>query len=81
MEPATDLDILIRKGFDESEARQALHQTRGNLEASILYLTRGQGTSGGWNRETGNEWLDNVNSSELLTETSRAIRKSIYYLR
>lgn len=91
MEPATDLEILIRKGFDENEAKRALQQTRGNLEASILYLTRGgNGNSdgneitslgNGWNQETGNEWLDNVNSSELLTATGRAIRKSMYYLR
>lgn len=82
MEPATDLDILLKKGFTEEESKRALNETRGNLEAAIIYLTKGSvAVSNSWSKETANEWVDNVNSTSLLTSTGRAIRKSTYHLR
>jgi hypothetical protein len=82
MEPATDLEILVSKGFLESEAKRALLETRGNLEASIVYLTRGPESVGSsWSGETAHEWVDNVSSGEFMTSTGRAIRKSTYHLR
>jgi hypothetical protein len=82
MEPATDLEILVKKGFPESDAKRALLETRGNLEAAVLYLARGPDSVGNsWSGETAHEWVDNVNSGELLTSAGRAIRKSTYHLR
>jgi hypothetical protein len=81
MEPATDLEILIKKGFPEDEAKKALLETRGNLKAAVVYLTRGDTGSRSWGQETAHEWVDNVSSTDLLTSTGRAIRKSTYHLR
>lgn len=80
MEPATDLDILLKKGFQEEESKKALQETQGNLEAAIIFLTKGN-ISNSWTKETANEWVDNVSSTSLLTSTGRAIRKSAYHLR
>ena len=79
---ATDLDILVRKGYSESNARDALKISGGNLQQALLILRDGDRRDTSWMKETLDQWVDNVPSSALPTSAeSRALWKSPVYVR
>mmetsp|Transcript_35547 Transcript_35547/g.36226 ORF Transcript_35547/g.36226 Transcript_35547/m.36226 type:complete len:504 (+) Transcript_35547:302-1813(+) len=82
MEPATDLAILVKKGYSEKEARLALETAQGDLKQAALILRDGSNRDTSWLQNTANEWVDNVPQTSLPTNAeSRALWKSPIYVR
>ena len=81
MDPATDLGYLIQRGFDENEARLALAQAHGNVDNAVKILITNSQIDDAWSSETGDDWKNNINTSNLpRTAANRALWKSPFYL-
>lgn len=81
MNPATDLDVLIARGFGEAEAKSALQQTRGDIDLAVRLLARGESEGADWAQETRGEWKDSVSINGISNSSGRALRKSSFYFR
>eukprot|EP01041_Mallomonas_annulata_P006916 gene6916-14049_t len=82
MDPATDLDILVRKGFSEDIARSALQRAHGDVRHAALILRDGNRDTS-WLNETVDQWIDNTPSTAMasINAESRALTKSPVYVR
>lgn len=79
MEPATDLDILVKRGFERDEAQRALRETHGNIDAAAKLMVTGE-TIGEWAGSAPGDWRDNADSQMSFNAMSRALCKSEYYI-
>lgn len=79
MEPATDLDILVSRGFGREESQQALRQTRGDVDAATRLMVTGQGIET-WADSIPGEWRDNIDSQVSFNAKCRALWKSKFYV-
>jgi hypothetical protein len=79
MEPATDLDILVKRGFDREEAQNALRETQGNVDAAVKLMITGH-TVTEWAGSAPGDWRDNADSQISFNAKSRALCKSEYYI-
>jgi hypothetical protein len=79
MEPATDLDNLIRRGFGEDESKHALAATRGNVDDAVNILMSKR-VDVSWTTESANDWKNNKTNARAKTAEARALWKSPYYI-
>ena len=76
---ATDIDILVARGFSADQARRALKASHGNLKLAVEILRREMTASArpsdsSWLKESPDDWTDYIQTQHLPTDTTSRVR-------
>ena len=76
---ATDLDVLVSRGFPVDQARRALKTSHGNLRQAVEMLRREMTSSAraadsSWLKESPDDWTDFIQTQHLPTDTTSRVR-------